>query len=139
MTTAPGTTRRPGGITVIVALAVIDAVFTIIGGIWVVLDHDQHELLARSGFTSNGLLSTGVAAIVLGFIGLMVALALGRGSRIARLLFGIWAVLSLANGLYHLVALGGEQQLSGAVQSAVAIIVLYLLYGSEEDREFFLR
>src|SRR4029077_17036448 len=82
-TTPTSTTRRPGGITVIVALAVIDAVFTIIGGIWVVLDHDEHDLLARSGFTSNGLLSAGVAAIVLGFIGLFVALALGRGSRLA--------------------------------------------------------
>jgi hypothetical protein len=77
-------------------------------------------------------------AIVLGVIGLFIAMALARGSRVARLLFGIWAVLEFAGGLYALVAYSGEQQASGAWSTAIGIIVLYLLYGSERDREFFL-
>jgi len=138
MSAQPATTHRPGGITLIMVLAVINAVFAIIGGIWIIIDHDERRLLNHTSLTENGLLGAGIAVVIIGVIGLFVALALGRGSRIARLLFGIWAVLSVASGLYALVALHGEQQWSGAFQAAIAIIVLYLLYGSERDREFFL-
>lgn len=138
MSTVPQTPHRPGGITLIVVLAVISAIAGIIGGIWVILDHDNARLLHDSGLTKNGLIGAGVVAIVLGTIGLFIALALARGSRIARLLFGIWAVLEFTAGLYALVAYSGEQQLSGAWSTAIGLIVLYLLYGSEKDREFFL-
>lgn len=138
MSTVPQTPHRPGGITLIVVLAVISAIAGIIGGIWVILDHDNARLLHDSGLTKNGLIGAGVVAIVLGAIGLFIAMALARGSRIARLLFGIWAVLEFTAGLYALVAYSGEQQLSGAWSTAIGLIVLYLLYGSEKDREFFL-
>ena len=130
--------RRPGGITLIVVLAVINAIATIAGGIFVLLDHDNHHLLRESGLTENHFTAAGVAWIILGAIYLILALALGRGSRVARLLFGIWAVLNLAGGLWALVALDGEQQAAGAFSAVIAFIVLYLLYGSDRDREYFL-
>jgi hypothetical protein len=138
MSTVPQTARRPGGITLIVVLAVINAIVAIIGGIWVIIDHDNARLLRDSGLTKNGLVGAGIVAIVLGAIGLFIAMALARGSRFARFLFGIWAVLEFAGGLYALVAYSGEQQLSGAWSTAIGLIVLYLLYGSDKDREFFL-
>ena len=95
-------------------------------------------MLHDSGLTVNTITGTGIGFIVIGTIGLFIALALGRGSRIARLLFGIWAVLVFAGGIYNLGALRGEQQIAGAVSAAVGLIVLYLLYGSEKDREYFL-
>ena len=130
--------RRPGGITLIMVLAVINAIATIAGGIFVLLDHDNRHLLRVSGLTENHATAAGVAWIILGAIYLILALALGRGSRVARLLFGIWAVLNLAGGLWALVALDGEQQAAGAFSAVIAFIVLYLLYGSERDREYFL-
>ena len=138
MSTTPESMRRPGGITLIVVLAVINAVVAIAAGIWVILDHDNTRLLHDSGLTKNGLTGAGVVAIVLGTIGLFIALALGRGSRVARFLFGIWAVLELAAGLHALIAYSGEQQVAGAWSTAIGIVVLYLLYGSEKDREYFL-
>jgi hypothetical protein len=138
MSTTPQYDHRPGGITLIVVLAVISAISAILGGIWVILDHDHVRLLHDSGLTRNGLTGAGIVSIVLGVIGLFIAMALARGSRVARLLFGIWAVLEFAGGLYALVAYSGEQQVAGAWSTAIGIIVLYLLYGSEKDREFFL-
>ncbi len=132
------TTYRPGGVTLIMVLAIIGGIFEILGGIWIIIDRADHRLLNHSNLTENGLLGAGIVAILFGTIWILVALALGRGSRGARLVFGILAVLNLASGLYALVALHGEQQWSGAFQTAIAIIVLYLLYGSERDREFFL-
>ena len=77
MATQPTTTttaHRPGGITLIVVLAVIGAIFNILGGIWIILDHDDHRLLHQSSLTENGLLGTGIVAIVIGVIYLLVVL-----------------------------------------------------------------
>jgi hypothetical protein len=137
-TTPTSPAYRPGGITLIMVLAIIGGIFEILGGIWIIIDRADHRLLNQSNLTENGLLGAGIVAILFGTVWILVALALGRGSRVARLVFGILAVLNLAAGLYALVALHGEQQWSGAFQTAIAIIVLYLLYGSERDREFFL-
>jgi hypothetical protein len=136
MSSTQGT--RPGGITLIVVLAVINALASIGGGIFVILDRDDIRLLRESGMTQNQLVAAGVAAIVLGVIGLWVALALGRGSSFARLLFGIWAVLQFAGGVYAAVALHGEQRAQGAISASIGLVVIYLLYGSERDREYFL-
>ena len=130
--------RRPGGITLIVVLAVINAVMSIFAGIFILLDRDDTHLIRESGLTENALTGTAIGIIIIGGIGLVVALALGRGSRIARLLFGIWAALNFAGGVYSAIALHGEQRASGAFSAAIGLIVLYLLYGSEKDREFFL-
>lgn len=138
MSTTPEVKHRPGGITLIVVLAVINALGSIVGGIWVLLDHNNHQLLHDSGLTNHGLAGSGIALIVIGTIGLFIALALGRGSRFARLLFGIWAVIEFAAGLYALVAYTGEEQAAGAWSTAIGLVVLYLLYGSEKDRAFFL-
>jgi hypothetical protein len=130
--------QRPGGITLIVVLAVINALLSIAGGIFILLDNDDTRLLRHSGLTTNALSGAGVGIIIIGVIGLIVALALGRGSRIARLLFGIWAALNFVGGLYSAIALDGEQRAAGAFSAAIGFIVLYLLYGSEKDREYFL-
>jgi hypothetical protein len=87
-TSAPSPSR-PGGITFIVALAIISSLVHIAGGIWVIIDNDDHRLLRESG-------------------------------------------------LYELVALDGEQRASGAFSAAIGLLLLYLLYGSEKDREYFL-
>ena len=102
--------RRPGGITLIMVLAIISAIMSIFAGIFILLDHDDRQLIRHSGLTENHLTGTGIAIIVLGVIGLVIALALGRGSRLARLLFGIWAVLEFAGGVYGAITLYGEQR-----------------------------
>ena len=50
---------------------------------------------------------------------------------------GIIAVLNLAAGLYASVAYAGEQRATGLTAAVFSAIVLWLLYGTEKDREFF--
>jgi hypothetical protein len=69
---------------------------------------------------------------------ILLASALGRGSRGARIVFGIFAVLNLAGGLVAAFSYVGEQRTTGIVSAVIWAFVLYLLYGSERDREFFL-
>ena len=91
----------------------------------------------NSASTPNELLWAGIFAIIIGSIYCLLAGALGRGSRGARLVFGILAVLNLAGGLYATVAYNGEQRAAGVVATVFSAIVLWLLYGTESDREFF--
>jgi hypothetical protein len=126
--TAPKQHARPGTVTLVVVLAYIAGILNVAAGIFVIID---------SGHTPDELLWAGIFAILFGAIYIMIAGALGRGSRGARLVFGIVAVLNLAAGIYAAISYSGEQRSSGIVSAIFSIIVLWLLYGTEKDREFF--
>jgi hypothetical protein len=119
-------------------LGVISGALNVLGGIFVIIDRDEHRIISESGATPDELLVAGIAAIVVGAIVILLALGLGRGSRAARLVFGIFAVLNLAAGLVNAFSYVGEQRTAGVVAAVIWAVILYLLYGSERDREYFL-
>ena len=137
METTQRTTERPGTVTLIVVLAWIGGILNILGGIFVIIDRHDERLRAGSAHTPNELLAWGIAAIIIGAVYCLLASALSRGSRTARLVFGIVAVLNVAGGVYAAIAYSGEQRASGATSMIFSIVVLWLLYGTEKDREFF--
>jgi len=137
METAQQTHQRPGTVTLIVVLAWIAGILNILAGIFVIIDRHDHRIRVDSASTPNELLVWGIAAIIVGAIYCLLASSLGRGSRVARLVFGIFAVLNLAGGVYAAIAYSGEQRASGVVSAVFSLIVLWLLYGTEKDREFF--
>jgi hypothetical protein len=131
------THQRPGTITLVVVLAWIAGILNIAAGIFVIIDRHDTRIRLDSASTPNELLAAGIAAIVIGAIYCLLASSLGRGSRTARLIFGIVAVLNLASGAYAAIAYSGEQRASGVGSLVFSIIVLWLLYGTEKDRDFF--
>jgi hypothetical protein len=135
--TAPTTHERPGTVTLVMVLAMIAGILNIVAGIFVIIDRHSNRIVFDSGHTPDELLWAGIFAIIFGVIYVMIASALGRGSRLARLVFGIVAVLNLASGLYAAISYSGEQRSSGIVAAVFSVIVLWLLYGTERDREFF--
>jgi hypothetical protein len=135
---AQTTEQRPGGITLIVVLAVISGILNILSGIFVIIDRHDHRLISESGATADELIWAGIFTIIIGVIVILIAGALGRGSRGARLVFGIFAVLNLAGGIVAEFSYVGEQRTTGIISAVIWAFVLYLLYGSERDREFFL-
>jgi hypothetical protein len=137
METAQRTHERPGTITLIVVLAWIAGILNIAAGIFVIIDRHDRRLRVDSANTPDELLAAGIAAIIIGAIYCLLASSLGRGSRTARLIFGIVAVLNLAGGAYAAIAYSGEQRASGVGSLIFSLIVLWLLYGTEKDREFF--
>jgi hypothetical protein len=129
---------RPGGITLIVVLAWISGLLNVLGGIFIIIDRHDHRLINESGASADELIWAGIFTIIVGVIVIGLASALGRGSRGARLVFGIFAVLNLAGGLVAAFSYVGEQRTTGIVAAVIWAFVLYLLYGSERDREYFL-
>jgi hypothetical protein len=133
------TAPRPGGITLLMILGVINGIASIVAGILLVLDKDDAKLLELTNMSENQHTTAGVVAIAFGVLAILLALALGGGSNIVRWLFGIVAMFNAAYGVWGLFALHGEQQLSAGFQLVFSVIVLWILFGSQRSEEFFER
>ncbi len=128
---------RPGGVTLLVVLGIIQGIASMILGLVLVLDNSDENLIAESGMTENTLAGTGIGVILAGVVIILLSLALRNGSNTVRWLFGIVAMLGVANGIWGVFALHGEQQLSAAFTTVFGLIILWILFGSERSDEFF--
>lgn len=133
--TAPA--RRPIGVTFIGVIGVLMGLLHILGGVLLILDQEDARIIHESGMSKDQLLAAGVVIALIGVIVVMLSLSLMGGSPLARLVFAFFVVLQIAGGLYSIVALSGEQQGTGAISMVLGLFVLFLLYGTEADREFF--
>ena len=127
---------RPGGITFVLVLAYIVSISIIVNGIFVMLDADTLGLQVKSGSSKNELLWAGIVMIAIGVIGVLLTGALGRGSRVVRILFTIWIALQIAGGLSAMLSYNGEERAVGVLPFVLGIIVLYLLF-NEKAHDFF--
>jgi uncharacterized Tic20 family protein len=134
--TTTETRHRPGGITFIVVLAYLAFIFQILGGILIWLEADERRAQLDTGLTESQLTATALAMIVIGVIGILLTGALGRGSNVVRILFGVWVAFQVAGGLYLLVSHSGEQRASGVPSIVFGVIVLYLLF-NERAHDYF--
>jgi hypothetical protein len=128
---------RPGGITLLMILGVIQGVIGIAGGIFLILDKDDQTLRDEVNLTSNTLVASGIGLLVAGVIILLLALRLGSGSNLVRWLYGIVTIVNVGFGVWGLFSLHGEQQMSAAFSTVFGLIVLWILFGSERTDEFF--
>ena len=130
------TSKRPGSVTFVVVLAYIVSIFTVLNGILVMIDADTPGLQIVSGATEDELIWVGIATVVLGVIGILLTGALGRGSRVVRILFTVWIAFQIAAGLSSMISHNGEQRASGVVPVVFGVILLFLLFGSKADAFF---
>jgi hypothetical protein len=136
MTTATAV-RRPFGVTLIGVIGVIQGIVVTIAGLALTVEHDDRDLVRHVGRTADEILGTGIGLIVVGAITLLVASALLRGSNFARWLIGVVEVFHLASGVYLLFGYDGAYLWDGVVYIIIAVIVLYLLFGSARSETFF--
>lgn len=129
--------RRPFGITLLIALVVIQGIVVIIHGITVFSARNDTKFLVDNDMTSGELTWLALVAIGIGVFIVLVGLGLGTGSGVARFLVGLFTLIALAEGLYGIVKYSGAQQTTAIATTIVAVVVLYLLYGSRRNREFF--
>lgn len=128
--------NRPYGITMLMILGVIGGAFIAVTGLLIVLDRNDTNLQAEAFHSSSQLAGFGASLILAGLVQLVLALMLGGGSNVVRILFAIGAVLSVAGGIWALVALHSEQQATGAGSLAYGLIVLYLLFNHRAEEYF---
>jgi hypothetical protein len=115
-------------------------------GVFLIADRNDPELLAKVNdsdvaeghqITPNLLLAMGIIAFILAAVIIVCAVALSRGSKVARWVFALVLVSIVANGIYGLVALHGEQQYVSAFSMVFAVFTLWYLFSSDSAVAYF--
>ena len=126
--------KRPLGVTIVAALAIIAAVFDIIGGI--VLLSMQGDTDAAAGFGGTGMMVTlGISSILFGAFMLVVSYGLLRGNSVSRIAATVVQVFSLASSIWIGVAQPSTLP-TEILERPVALAILFLLWSREATRYF---
>lgn len=128
---------RPVGVTVLVVLLWIQAVFGILVGLFFILEQNDASIIRHTGESSGTLAAIGWASVVVGLITAAVAAALGAGSNFIRWVAGVITVLNLIASVYSVIAIDGVTRGQALVNALVALAVLYILFGERGSKEFF--
>ena len=128
---------RPGGVTLLVVLGIIQGVSALIGGLVLILDKSDEALQSQAAMSENQLVGSGIGLLIIGVVMILLSLALRNGSNLVRWLYGIVTMLNVAGGIWGIFALHGEQQMSAAFTTVFGLIILWILFGSERSDEFF--
>jgi hypothetical protein len=131
--------KRPGGITLLMVIGVIQGLLGILAGVVLFIGRTDQQVLAQSGNSKSAVAAVAITTMAFGALVVLISLALGGGSRGARLVLGIVVILDLIGDVYVIFKYTGSQRTGAIVAAVVALIVLYLLYGSQASKDFFAR
>ena len=67
----------------------------------------------------------------------LIAYAIGSGSNFARWIVALLGCLQLAGAIYTAVRVHGDSRVGAIVNGAIALIVLYILFGERGSQEYF--
>jgi hypothetical protein len=117
---------------------IIAGILAIVGGIAVIALRNNDDFVREVNESSGTITTIGIGAIISGLISIVLAMALRRGSRIARALVLIYEVLHIIGAIYAIIRLDQGTYLSSAIVSIViAVIIIWYLYGTRGAKEFF--
>jgi len=148
------TMERPSQVTIVVVLIWIGFALTVAGAIGtillgtgiaaseqaVIVEELKRLDLPESWATTVGpiIIVTGALLFVIAIIEAIFAIAISRGSNIARILLTILIAVRLVGGVFFLISSWGSQTFGLGVfmDMALGIIVLLLLYSSASNEYF---
>ena len=128
--------QPPIGVILIEIYGFFVGIANIAGGILLIANHNNSNLLAESFRNPNSLVAVGIISILVGAIQIFMAYFLGRGSNVVRIICTIVASFNLIIGVWAALVLGGSEQISGFVSAIFSGLVMYLLLNHRAD-EFF--
>lgn len=127
-------TRRPLGVTIVAALAIIAGIIDVIAGIMLLAIQAEPEVVERAGGT--GLLVTAaIVSLLLGAFMIVIAFGLLRGNATARIAATVLQVFSLIESIW--LGVVHPSMLPSEILSALlALALLFLLWSGEASRYF---
>lgn len=125
---------RPASVTIVVVLTWLSAIGSIVSGVLALLLSDS--VLAEADVEKSTATAYGWIGIVLGVVIALVAIGLGRGNTLSRVLVSGLMVLRIVIGIWAMFVLP-DSIVSGAVVAGIALIVLILLW-NQKANDFFL-
>ena len=129
--------KRPVMVTVIGVLAILTGIAQLgFGGLLLGLRKNA-KFLADSTMTTNKVTYYAAALLAVGFLTVVFAVGLLKGSRLSRDVIGLMELCGIAGGVYAVVALDTARRSSGIGSIVGAVIVLYFLFGTQKAKAFF--
>ncbi len=129
--------KRPLLVTVISLLMILGGIGQFLLGCIAIASRRNTTFLKDANLTTSEATTFAIVLLSLGVISVFLGLGLMGGSRFVRGLVGIYEVLQLAGGIYTLVTIESSKRGYGLGQIAVALIVLYFLFGTDKAKAFF--
>ncbi len=129
--------HRPVGVTVLVILLWVQALIGIAGGVILVILHHNRSVIHNTHQSASALLAIGIVALVIGVVTALIAYALSRGSNFARWIVALISALELAAAIYTAIRVHGDSRIGAIVNGAIALIILYILFGERGSQEYF--
>lgn len=133
-------TRRPGLVTLLLILVVIEGLVSIFVGLLFVLARDSAtvngDLTAAGATGSSVALWLGILLIVIGVVYLLVARGLATGNGFARLVVAAVTLVNIASGIWLMIAHPGGARWSTVASILLGVIVLAILYSPKASAFF---
>jgi hypothetical protein len=120
------TKSRPFGVTLVFILILIVGVLGLIAGVLVLFNRGDNQAVG---------MTYGIVTIVISVIYLLVAKGIANGSRFSRLIVGLLTLISLVGGIWVAIVASG-QRMTGVIQAALALLILFMLYNARASRFF---
>jgi hypothetical protein len=126
--------KRPLGVTIVAALAIVSGAFDIIGGIALLATLSNQEVADALGGAALAT-TLAIVEIAIGIIMLVIAWGLLRGNVVSRIAATVVQVISLAGSIW--IGVAQPSTLATEIVSAlVALAILMLLWTGEATRYF---
>lgn len=130
-------TRRPGLVTLLLILVVIEGLFSIFVGLVLVFTRDSNTVTGDVQASSSSVaLWLGILLIVIGVVYLLVARGLANGNNFSRLLVAAVTLVNIAGSVWVLVAHPGGARWSTLGSILLGVIVLAILYSPKASAFF---
>lgn len=126
--------KRPLGITIVAALAIVAAVFDIIGGIVVLTAQDDQAVVDALGSTGM-VVTVGIASLLFGIAMLVIAFGLLQGNPVSRIAATIVQALSLVMSIW--LAVVQPSSLGTEIPSALLAVAILILLWTPDATRFF--
>jgi hypothetical protein len=123
-------------LTLIGVIGIIQGVLAVIGGIALIAERNDDDLIGQTDVSSTALGWTGGWMVVLGVITLIVAAGILRGSDVARLVLAVVELLHIGGGLWVFIAQSGTERWDGLGTIIVALLILWILYRARSQAFF---
>ena len=130
-------TRRPGLVTLLLILVVIEGLFSIFVGLVLVFTRDSVTVTGDVQASSSSVaLWLGILLVVIGVVYLLVARGLANGNNFSRLLVAAVTIVSIAGSVWVLFAHPGGARWSTLGSILLGVIVLAILYSPKASAFF---
>jgi hypothetical protein len=128
---------RPFGVSLLSILIVIGGALNLLGGALLLVAAADESTLADWDTTSGVVRVAAVLLLVLGLVGVLVGVALRRGSNLARTLVALIAMAQLGLVIWSVLGLHSSTWYQAIAPAAIYLIVAFYLYTADEAKEYF--